>query len=279
MQKIIQIKKSTFHQWNNLRKATLLAGITILILIFIATLWRWAITSNDIIGIIDKFSPEEKAKLISEKAVPAVLPSFWAITGTFTWISNLAIGIGLILYAIYPKSWIAQRALFLVNTYITITFIVFWTLIFPVSIKNFQAQRFINSTIVHFLNPLICFIFVFLNRKNIQITKATIWLSSIVLVAYWFFALFLFFLGQPVLNALEVNNPAPSLYKQLALVVYDFLNFKHPLFYKGHNTAVIVLLNLVIFIVGFLLTPGIGFAWKYILKVPYDKVTESWNIQ
>ncbi|MFV8478973.1 MAGa3780 family membrane protein [Mycoplasma sp. VS428] len=279
MQKTIEIKKSTFHQWTKLRKATLFAGIAILVLIFIATLWRWAITANDIVSIIDKFSPEEKAKLVAEKAVPAVLPSFWAITGTFTWISNLAIGIGLILFAIYPKSWIAQRALFLVNTYITITFVVFWTLIFPVSIKYFQAQRFINSAIVHFLNPLICFIFVILNRKNIQVTKTTIWLSSIVLVAYWFFALFLFFLGQPVLDALEVQNPGPDLYKQLALVVYDFLNFKHPLFYKGDSVTVVVLLNLVIFIVGFLLTPGIGFAWKYALKIPYDKVTESWNIQ
>ncbi|MFV8401228.1 MAGa3780 family membrane protein [Mycoplasma sp. 005V] len=279
MQKTIQIKKSTFHQWNNLRKATLFAGITILILIFIATLWRWAITTNDIVTIIDKFSSEEKAKLVSEKAVPAVLPSFWAITGTFTWISNLAIGIGLILYAIYPKNWIAQRALFLVNTYITITFVVFWTLIFPVSIKHFEAERFINSVIVHFLNPLICFIFVILNRKNIQITKTTIWLSSVVLVAYWFFALFLFFLGQPVLNALDIQNPTPDIYKELSLVVYDFLNFKHPLFYKGDNVAMIVFLNFVIFVVGFLLTPAIGFGWKYALKIPYDKVTESWNVQ
>ncbi|MHA3796301.1 MAGa3780 family membrane protein [Mycoplasma sp. BRA285] len=279
MQTTTKIKKSTFHQWSKLRKTTLFAGIAILILIFISTLWRWSITSNEIINALDKLNSEEKSKLVENKLAPAVLPSFWAITGTFTWISNLSIGIGLILFAIYPKNWIAQRGLFLVNTYITITFIVFWTLIFPVSLKDFKADKFITSTIVHFVNPLICFIFVILNRKNIQITRTTIWLSSTVMLAYWFFALFLFFLGEPVLNALEIKDPKPSTYKQIALVVYDFLNFKQPLFYKGGNLGIIILLNLVIFIVGFFLTPALGFAWKYALKVPYDTKTESWNVQ
>ncbi|SJZ48696.1 MAGa3780 family membrane protein [Mycoplasmopsis verecunda] len=276
------IKKTTFHTWSNLRKATLYAGIAILLLVFITTLWRWGIITHQIQNALSKMTETEKQHMLDNGLNPVILPNFWAITGTFTWISNLAIGIALILFAIYPKSWLAQRGLFLANTYITITFIVFWTLIFPASLKNFHPNLFFNSFVVHFLNPFICMIFVFLNRKNLSITKATIWLSSVVMVAYWFFALLLFFIGEPIYNDFTnglTNTKNINLYKQMGLVVYDFLNFKQPLFYKGGNIVIVIVLNLVIFVVGFFLTPALGFGWKYGLKIKYDTVTKSWDVR
>ncbi|WLP85379.1 MAGa3780 family membrane protein [Mycoplasma seminis] len=273
-----QTRKTTFHTWDKLRKATLYAGICVILLIFIATLWKWGIISNKMQESIAKLSEQEKEVLIKTDNMPKILPNFWSVTGTFTWISNLTVGITLVLFAIYPKHWLHQRALFLANTYITITFIVFWTLIFPASFKHFEADVFFDSLIVHFINPLICFVFVILNRKKIQVTKLTIWLASVVMVAYWAFALIVFFIGEPIANQFATVAGVKNIYDAGKLVVYKFLNFRQPLFYKGSSTGIVVLLNFVIFVVGFFLTPGLGFAWKYALKIKYDTTTQPWKV-
>ncbi|QCZ36899.1 MAGa3780 family membrane protein [Mycoplasma nasistruthionis] len=287
----LNTKHYTFNSWSKLRKATLFAGVAVILLVFITTVWRWQIVSSEMYNNIAKLTLEDKKLLLEKGFTPNILANFWNVTLTFTWLSNLFVGMALILFAIYPKNWIAQRALFLANVYITITFIVFWALIFPFEVTG-DIQRFITSSLVHFVNPVICFVFVILNRKNISVTKLTIWLSTIVMITYWAFALVTFLSGNKNVEAFKVGLDGSiirdtktvelakiNLYKEMNLTIYSFLNFKHPLFYKGDNLGLVIGLNIALFIGGFLLTPGLGFAWKYGLKVKYDTATKPWEIQ
>lgn len=259
--------KYPFFQWTKLRKATLFAGIAVLVLVMIVTIYYFFHERDLFAKRLAQIDDATLNQLYKNQLLPNMLARFWRRTLTFTWLSNLFLGIALILFAIYPRNWIAQRAIFLAVVYITITFFVFWGLIFPESIKRFQFLNFVMTSIVHFVNPLIGFVFLILIRKNIKVTELTIWLSCITLLAYYFFALIAYFVGDSMINDLSnrlgtSNNQDLKLHRELDLVIYGFLNFRSPLFLKPAKTYVSVIINIAIVVVGLLTPPLIGICWQ-----------------
>ncbi|MEE3928629.1 hypothetical protein V2E24_03515 [Mycoplasmopsis ciconiae] len=278
------------HKWNTKRKMTLFGGITIVLILFISTIWIFDIYAKELNSALDDISKDKSLKIAFESFYnagyrPSLLGLFWKITSTFTWISNLALGISLILYAIYPKNWIAQRAIFLTNVYITITFLVFWTLIFPtrISQKTFPWQKFIVDALTHLINPIIGFVFLIINRKNIKITRLTIILSNIVIICYFVFALIVFFIGEQVVQkAQEIlgqNIREKNVHHAFNNTIYKFLNFRKPLFYSGNSLVVKISLNIVVFILASSLTPFIGYIWYKTLKLKKDMVTKPYMVE
>ncbi|TNK83067.1 hypothetical protein C4M96_03850 [Mycoplasmopsis pullorum] len=276
--------KYPFFQWTKLRKATLFAGIAVLVLVMIVTIFYFFYERDLFAKRLAQIDDATLNQLYKNQLLPNMLARFWRRTLTFTWLSNLFLGIALILFAIYPRNWIAQRAIFLAVVYITITFFVFWGLIFPESIKRFQFLNFVMTSIVHFINPLIGFVFLILIRKNIKVTELTIWLSCITLLAYYFFALISYFVGDSMINDLSnrlgtSNNQDLKLHRELDLVIYGFLNFRSPLFLKPTKTYVSVIINIAIVVVGLLTPPLIGICWQKACRIKYDNVTKAYDVK
>jgi len=67
-------------------------------------------------------------------------------------------------------------------------------------------------------------------------------------------AMIMFFIGKQIMIK---NVPTfKDQYSKYNVVVYAFLNFEKPLFYKGGKIAVIVILDLLMFLLGAFLAPA-----------------------
>ncbi|QNM93623.1 hypothetical protein H9M94_03450 [Mycoplasma sp. Pen4] len=264
-------KNSLFHDWDRKRKMAFWAGIAILVIIVLCTIWTWIIYNYD------ELIPALKYTNNSSHFGQPVYARYWAVTYTFTWMSNIFLAFALILYAIWPKNWITQRMLFLATIYITITMLIFWALVFPSVFKGEPAQKIIVSTFVHFVTPIIAYVAFVKNRKEIEISKKVIWYSSIALFIYWLFALVLFLVSIPYLNEVFkdtskewLNSPeGKEYYKYIRPYIYPFLDFSRPLFVKTDNNALKVLLNMAIVVIGFFIPPFLGYVWKWSCKLQY----------
>ncbi|VEU76920.1 MAGa3780 family membrane protein [Mycoplasmopsis columbina] len=275
-----QIKKSTFQNWNKNRRITLYLGICYILLMFAVTIWSWHIQKNEYLIKLTNLSKEEINFLYSHNLVASPLALFWKVTLTFTWVSNFAMGLSMILFAIYPNDWKTQRAMHLTTSYVTITFLVFWGLIFVPSIlkDRIDVEHLISTSIVHFVTPIMGIVAFVLNRKRIKTTKWTILLAMIPLTAYYFFALIVFLIGKDLTTPFNHLKSDSNFDAYIDLSIYPFANFLKPLFYKGGNLGVIVFLD--IFVLLALCSIAIFFAWFWakICKIQKDTVTKPWAV-
>ncbi|TPE57373.1 hypothetical protein FJO69_01975 [[Mycoplasma] falconis] len=263
-------------KWTKKQKATLFIGISLLVIIMLTTILKWHVYAGlyyDRLNAVKIQNPEAFELMIKNQAIPPILSIFWSINFTFTWISNLGLGITCVLFAIFYHHKYAKKAMFLTVVFISVTFLVYWTLIFPESIKRFQPLNGSLSIIMHLINPIIGFIVLGINRKNIEITTLTIWLTDVVALAYYFFALIAFYSGIKLIDL--DSNPSNESYRTFGLTVYSFLNFEQPLFYKGDSIAIKIFLNLAIVIFGLLIFPAIAYFWKAVYKIKLIKLTKK----
>ncbi|WP_029512794.1 MAGa3780 family membrane protein [Mycoplasmopsis iners] len=275
MTKFIQkIKKD----WKKTQYINFSFVILMAILMIAGILINWVVKTQDYIASINKLSVENQRELIKLDLLPKLISNYWGYTSTFTYLSNTFLILAFGFLTFLPKKSFAQKMAFLATVYITITFVVFWTLIFPDSLKKgvYSIPNFIASVLIHFVNPAIGFGLLILNRKHVEISKKTIWLSFIPLIIFYLFALCSFLIGQSTVQHLsEANSENANLYNKLHLQVYAFLNFAKPLFYSGENKIVVVLLNILIVVVGLILTPALGLAWKHSLKIKYQNFIKN----
>ncbi|WP_027120497.1 MAGa3780 family membrane protein [Mycoplasmopsis lipofaciens] len=267
-------KKSIFifDKTQKLKSTTFLAGITIILCLNIVFISNFSLIATNIKNLLANLSIAEKQWLINNNLQPKVIPSFWESTITFTYISNFLSGLSLIFFSLNTKKEFNQKFLFCSTIYITITFIVFWSLIFPQIFLNngYNPKHFVLSTIVHFLNPLIAIVFAILNRKNIFINKKTIYIASFFVIIYFCLAMIMYFSGLKITDEFikdNIKNSKYDIYINTKIVIYGFLNFQKPLFYGGGNIFIVILLDMFMFLLAFILPVGIGYFWKFVLKI------------
>ncbi|MBN0919544.1 MAGa3780 family membrane protein [[Mycoplasma] gypis] len=227
------------------------------IILIVATLWTFDVIIN------------RQLQLVAENKMPhaVVISSFTRFLFSFTWISNLVAVIAYFIFFFKKENKTAQKLAFVATTLITITFLVYWALIFPDSIKRHSnVPKLINSTLLHLVNPVIAIFLLFFNKKDIFIDKKTAWLTFLPIVAYYLFALSMYFIG---LKAMEGVEETSQNFINYDLVIYSFLNFKHPLFYYGDKTILVIILNLVMVLIAFLLAPGIAFLYKKLSNINF----------
>ncbi|QGZ97505.1 hypothetical protein GE118_01675 [Mycoplasma sp. NEAQ87857] len=280
MQKIKQSHISFLFQKKNSSKVSFISGILIIVLLSITFLGTWNLISNELFNSWSKLSVEQLKYLTQNRIFPEVASSFWQRALTFTYISNFAAGILLIIFAFCKNKKAISNILTISITYITITFLVFWGLVFPSilkDIKNSSNQKsywwFVFTTIIHFINPMIAIVAFVLIKKDLVVSKYVIYWAFIFIFIYYLFALSTFFIGEKVTN-IYLNNPQLkqelkeiNIFSSTKTTIYAFLNFKHPLFYKGNSLFAIVGLNLLIFILGSILAIGITWTWIKVLKI------------
>ncbi|MEA4162612.1 MAGa3780 family membrane protein [Mycoplasma sp. 4404] len=275
--KIIKTTKENFSSLTTRQKISFFLAIGIVFVIILATLINWHLTSTKISQELITLSDEAKSELLNRSSIHGykMLQSFWRVNLTFTWLSNTFLAISAVIFALKMKNHKAQQTFFLSIIYISITFLIYWTLIFVPELKEFKPLYFFNTFIIHAVSPILGFVILIINRKEIQISKKTVYLSIITMLCYYFFALITFFMSTPIYDQfkdVELKN-GNRLTKELDMTIYGFLNFREPLFYKGGNVAIVCLLNFVIFGVGFVLTPSIGYLWAKVLRIKFATKT------
>lgn len=82
----------------------------------------------------------------------------------------------------------------------------------------------------------------------------------------------MFFIGKPLLGL--KNAGSKDEYAKYNIVVYTFLNFDKPLFYKGGKIAVVILLDIAMFALGAFLAPAFAWMWKGIFRIQLIKRNE-----
>ncbi|WP_436359191.1 MAGa3780 family membrane protein [Mycoplasma sp. 480] len=178
----------------------------------------------------------------------------------FTYQSNFLLGIVLLFLAASPKSHKLKRWLFAATTLITITFIIYWALI---SYTNDWTKVYEStvSLITHLINPILGFVALFLIRKTFTIDNKLLFLASLYVFGYFLFALILYF-SSYAYYAKEYND---------GIVIYTFLNFTKPFFYKGGNIAVVIFLDILMFIIALFIPMTLGLFWKAVYRITYNK--------
>lgn len=266
-----------FNSWKLTYKLMFIFGF-VMALVNLSSLivyFWWSIEKNYLSlknsGIQNHFKDWTKANPTYR---PDALALIWSNTLTFTMISNWLLTINLLLLPFFQNSQRAKSMFFTANVIITITFLIYWSLIFPTYFKGKSElldhwYLLMYSTILHAINPLVGFIFMWFIRKEIQLKKCQLWMTNIFVLAYFTFALVTFFIGSKFINLETKNNQNP--YGAYHITIYGFLNFKQPLFYKGGNTAVIILLDILMFLVAFFVIPGIAYLWKLAYRIQIIK--------
>ncbi|KKB26778.1 hypothetical protein MM26B8_04130 [Mycoplasmopsis meleagridis] len=270
-------KLNNFKQWDIIRKITLFFALTILLIIIVAIIINWIDTSNSIYAALNKIDSNTLNVLINNDVLlPKLLGRFWSETSTFTYLSNTFLGLIFLIFAFYPKKALLQKMAFVASVYITITLMVFWTLIFPSSLKSngFQGLSFFASALVHLVNPVIGLVLLGLNRKRIEITLNTIWVSFIPLFLFYFYCLIAFFIGTKNQDFIQqtLNTMDKSFYAPLNLEMYKFLNFQEPLFYTGNSVLLKVVINIGIIVLFMGILTGISFFWKWVFRIKINSL-------
>ncbi|WP_036452926.1 MAGa3780 family membrane protein [Mycoplasma buteonis] len=258
-----------------IRRATFLAGLTILLLLaisFIVVLVADGKSNFEIITSLqgqNKLNDENLSTLIQQGLFINFKSSFWHRTMTFTYLSNFAIGLALTFYSLFMNKKGLNNFVVWSSIYIFVTFLIFWSLVFPGLFKSgvYKPDRLIASLITHLINPLIAIIFIVLNRKKLVYTHKWIIASIIPMFIYYFFAMIIYFNALPTSHLLAKSVTDLEVWKlqdKLGLTIYGFLNFEYPLFYHGDSTALKVVFNLIIVLVGVALPIGIGYLWKLV---------------
>ncbi|WP_373440625.1 MAGa3780 family membrane protein [Metamycoplasma equirhinis] len=217
--------------------------------------------------LIKQYSDPQIKNLIGQNNFyPNAIAAMWRHAGTFTMISNIVLAVAMISYAVFPKQSKTKYFYFFACVNITITFLIYWTLIFFVSLKagiwkNLSAA--IPSFVLHAINPAIGIGILIWQRKKILLTTKNIWLTNVFVLMYFFGAMITFFIAQPILELKKIDNP----YVNYGTVVYSFLNFKEPMFYKGGKLGIVIVLDILMFTLGALLAPVLAYFWKGVLRI------------
>ncbi|RMX35833.1 MAGa3780 family membrane protein [Mycoplasmopsis fermentans] len=273
-------KKMDFKSWSKLRKSTFIVGIIVLAICVLTSTLSWVNISINVNRMITKFDEENPGILVKmQKAhiAPSFLAYIWKETQTFTYISNYFLAISMILFGYFYHNKRILKTFFLSVVYISITFAIYWTLIFPkIFGSEYGSFRLALSTIVHAINPLIGIVILILNRKNITLDKKVMYMSNLGVIGYLLFAFGTFWIGLSYSQNYK-NDVANKLnqYVDSDIVVYGFLNFIEPFFYRGGNIAIVITLDLLMIIIAVFVPIGLSYFWKVVLRIKIEKNNEK----
>lgn len=174
----------------------------------------------------------------------------------FTYLSNIFLGIMLIVLGVKRQSMTVKRLFFLSVALITVTFIVYWALIsYKQSTWEKPYYEAVKSILTHAIHPIIGFIILGLIRKEVSISSKTIKIAIIIVISYLIFAFIVYL------------STYSRFVARRGVVIYSFLDFLYPLFYTAGNPLIVLLLNTIIVIIGFALPIGLIYFWKAVYRI------------
>lgn len=168
--------------------------------------------------------------------LPTVFALFkgFGFTLFFTTISNIFLGITMMLLVIKKESKVIKRLFFNAACLMAVTSVVFWSLIIFWSAAWYNYPVAFMNVILHFVNPIIGLLILYLFRKEVKIKLLDLFIPIFWFVVYYFIAILIYVATYGIFK------------NDTGVVIYSFLNFRKPLFYSGDNSIVIFVLNFVI---------------------------------
>ncbi|WP_416322615.1 hypothetical protein O7983_000763 [Mycoplasmopsis felis] len=215
------------------------------------------LTSFFVIENIINFKPKEFKE--GSKVTFHIIFQNYTSLFYFTNQSNLFLGIAMVLLSFKPNCKHRKQLFFGTTVLISITFIIYWVLISWNSNWNDWLGS-IRSITTHCIHPIIGFIFLWFYKKEIELNKKVFTYTSIYVLVYFFFSFILFF-----------STYKEWFGKKQGVIIYSFLDFVEPLFYKKGNIYLVVFLDLLIFVIGFMIPFGLSWFWKSVYKIKYSK--------
>ncbi|UWV92561.1 MAGa3780 family membrane protein [Mycoplasmopsis cynos] len=155
----------------------------------------------------------------------------------YTTLSNIFLGFVMMILSFKYNSEKVLKWTFNAIILITITFLVYWALISWTQ-KWKDISRSIYSIITHCINPILGFICLFIVRKKVRFCIKSVLLCSILVISYFLFAFIVYF--ATVRNE-NFKNGA---------IIYKFLHFYRPFYVKNGQLAIIIPLDIIIFLIG-----------------------------
>ncbi|WAM01088.1 hypothetical protein NWE60_00010 [Mycoplasmopsis felis] len=207
-----------------------------LLLLLIFGLLIIFLTSFFVIENIINFKPKEFKE--GSKVTFHIIFQNYTSLFYFTNQSNLFLGIAMVLLSFKPNCKHRKQLFFGTTVLISITFIIYWALISWNSNWSDWLGS-IRSITTHCIHPIIGFIFLWFYKKEIELNKKVFTYTSIYVLVYFFFSFILFF-----------NIYKEWFGKKQGVIIYSFLDFIEPLFYKKGNIYLVVFLDLLIFVIG-----------------------------
>ncbi|MBN0970633.1 MAGa3780 family membrane protein [Mycoplasma phocoeninasale] len=269
--------KKMLNKRNPYYTAALVFGI--LLLLTNASILCYYFYAYGIQPLLEKYNnPEVRALMPKVNLYPDALAAMWKQAGSFTMLSNFILSFALIVFALHHKSQRVQYFYFFAVVNISITFLIYWTLIFFVLLQSGgwnNLGKALPSFILHAVNPAIGMIFLIIGRKEIALKTSDLWLTNVMGLVYFFFAMITFFMGSQLLP--DKNDS--EAYIKYNVVVYKFLNFIQPFFYTGRNLGVVIVLDILLFVMATSLPAGIAWFWKGVLRIKKHQVTLKINVE
>lgn len=193
------------------------------------------------------------------------LKGFSAVT-YFTDQSNIILGISIALLGFYGNKKWSRNFFFSALVWISITFVIYWLLISWNTNAWSKAYNTIQSLVLHAINPFIAFVIIIYFKKDFTVSQSLFFKLSLYIFAY-FIALWILYIST--LNSYVSQDGKRSVYD--GAIVYNFINFLFPFFYRGQNIALVIILDILIFVIAFAIPVSISFFWAKVLKLKFEK--------
>ncbi|AHH45478.1 MAGa3780 family membrane protein [Mesomycoplasma bovoculi] len=193
------------------------------------------------------------------------LKGFSAIT-YFTDQSNLILGVAIALLGFYGNKRWSRNFFFSALVWISITFVIYWVLISWNTNAWFKPYNAIQSLVLHAINPFIAFAIIIYFKNEFSVSQSLFFKLSLYVFGY-FLALWILYMAT--LNSYSSQDGKRTIFD--GAVVYNFINFLFPFFYRGQNTAIVVILDILIFAIAFAIPVSISLFWAKVLKLKFEK--------
>ncbi|MBU4690491.1 hypothetical protein KQ874_02160 [Mycoplasma sp. ES3157-GEN-MYC] len=175
----------------------------------------------------------------------------------FTYLTNFFLGITLLMFPHFKASHKFKKSFFMSIVLITVTFVIYWALISWNPKTWTEPYGAIRSLITHAINPILGFVALYLVRKEVTVNNKTIGILIGIVLAYFLFAFIVYFANYNVYQ----NNKG--------VVIYSFLDFVNPLFYKGGNVLLIIILDILMFVLGAIIPVVFSLFWIAVYRIKY----------
>ncbi|CAT05279.1 Uncharacterised protein [Mesomycoplasma conjunctivae] len=199
-----------------------------------------------------------------------ILKGFSLIT-YFTNQSNIILALAFLVLGIWPNKRVARNFFFSSIIWISITFVIYWALIsWNTSAWSHVAAAF-ESIFLHLIHPVIGFLALIVFRREFIVSQQLYLKLSLYIFGYFFALLILYFSTYKLYTYPEGKHYPSGQTIYDGAVVYNFINFKRPFFYNGSNLALIIILDILIFLIAFLIPISVSLFWQIVLKLQVDK--------
>ncbi len=187
----------------------------------------------------------------------------------FTFQTNFFLGICFIIFGIHHGQKYADTLFVVSICYITITFLLFWAAIAPVSaLYKWKTPYWtINNVFMHLVNPLYGFVYFGIIKNKLHIDAKIIRWCSLYLPLFVILAAIIYATG----SYSEIDQSTGELINYHCYI-YKFLDFKEPLFipFSENLMWLAMLVDIVILLISPYLFLEIAWLFIKLLKIDMD---------